>query len=99
MIARDLVMADAHGDALPTIEAGEPRPGASTPDMRARRAQFEAEALAHLDALYSFALKLTRSRDEAEDLVSETMLRALERWEQYQLGTVLGSLRSSITCS
>jgi RNA polymerase sigma-70 factor, ECF subfamily len=51
------------------------------------RARFEAEALAHLDALYSFALKLSRSRDEAEDLVSDTILRALERWEQYRLGT------------
>ncbi len=51
------------------------------------RAQFEREALVHLDALYSFALKLARSRDDAEDLVSDTFLRALERWEQYHLGT------------
>jgi RNA polymerase sigma-70 factor (ECF subfamily) len=51
------------------------------------RAHFEQEALVHLDALYSFALKLARARDEAEDLVSDTMLRAFERWEQYRLGT------------
>jgi RNA polymerase sigma-70 factor, ECF subfamily len=51
------------------------------------RAHFEQEALVHLDALYSFALKLARARDEAEDLVSETVLRAFERWEQYRLGT------------
>jgi RNA polymerase sigma-70 factor (ECF subfamily) len=56
-------------------------------DTRARREQFEREALVHLDAMYSFALKLTRSRDEAEDLVSDTVLRAFDRWEQYQLGT------------
>jgi RNA polymerase sigma-70 factor, ECF subfamily len=56
-------------------------------DRVARRAQFEREALVHLDALYSFALKLARSRDDAEDLVSDTMLRAIERWEQYHLGT------------
>ena len=68
--------------------------GASTvADMTAplsraeRRAQFEREALVHLDALYSFALKLTRARDDAEDLVSDTILRAFDRWEQYQLGT------------
>lgn len=54
---------------------------------RERRKQFEGEVLEHLDAMYSFALKLSRSRDEAQDLVSETILRALERWEQYQLGT------------
>jgi RNA polymerase sigma-70 factor (ECF subfamily) len=56
-------------------------------DHKERRAQFEREALVHLDAMYSFALKLARSRDDAEDLVSDTMLRALERWEQYHLGT------------
>ncbi len=54
---------------------------------RERRKRFEGEVLEHLDAMYSFALKLSRSRDEAQDLVSETVLRALERWEQYQLGT------------
>ncbi|HEX6537437.1 MAG TPA: sigma-70 family RNA polymerase sigma factor [Gemmatimonadaceae bacterium] len=62
-------------------------PARSTADARDRRARFEAEVLAHLDALYSFALKLTHERDDAEDLVSETVLRALDRWEQYQLGT------------
>jgi RNA polymerase sigma-70 factor (ECF subfamily) len=54
---------------------------------QARRARFEAEALAQLDALFGFALRLTRQRDDAEDLVSDTMLRALERWEQYRLGS------------
>jgi len=56
-------------------------------DDTAPRARFEREALVHLDALYSFALKLARARDDAEDLVSDTVLRAFERWEQYQLGT------------
>lgn len=67
-----------------------PSPAAdmATPlDRAERRARFEQEALVHLDALYSFALKLTRARDDAEDLVSDTILRAFDRWEQYQLGT------------
>ncbi len=51
------------------------------------RERFEAEAMPHLDALYSFAMKLARARDEADDLVSDTLLRAFERWEQYRLGT------------
>jgi RNA polymerase sigma-70 factor, ECF subfamily len=55
--------------------------------MPADRRQFESEALVHLEALYSFAFKLARSRDDAEDLVSDTLLRAFERWEQYNLGT------------
>lgn len=60
---------------------------AITTTEAAQRARFEAEALVHLDALYSFALKLSRVRDDAEDLVSDTVLRAFERWDQYRLGT------------
>lgn len=52
-----------------------------------RRARFDEEAVRHLDALYSFALKLTRAKEDAEDLVSETLLRAFQRWEQYRIGT------------
>ena len=59
----------------------------SPADRVSGRAQFEREALVHLDAMYSFALRLARSRDDAEDLVSDTILRAFERWEQYHLGT------------
>jgi RNA polymerase sigma-70 factor (ECF subfamily) len=51
------------------------------------RERFDAEAVRQLDALYSFALKLTRVREEAEDLVSDTMVRAFQRWEQYRLGS------------
>jgi len=69
-------------------EGASPAADMTAPLSRAeRRAQFEREALVHLDALYSFALKLTRARDDAEDLVSDTILRAFDRWEQYQLGT------------
>lgn len=84
---------DARGTGGATPEArhaAEPS-GPGTPgtaqERAARRAQFEREALQHLDALYSFALKLARGRDDAEDLVSDTLLRAFERWEQYRLGT------------
>jgi RNA polymerase sigma-70 factor (ECF subfamily) len=70
-------------DRTGTVMGSSPR-SESVPEGRAR---FEAEALVHLDAMYSFALKLSRSRDDAEDLVSDTILRAFERWEQYRLGT------------
>jgi RNA polymerase sigma-70 factor (ECF subfamily) len=88
-----LELANTRGAALEgRVASTESAPGAAdgpaTPLSRAdRRAQFEQEALVHLDALYGFALKLTRARDDAEDLVSDTMLRAFDRWEQYQLGT------------
>jgi RNA polymerase sigma-70 factor (ECF subfamily) len=52
-----------------------------------RPARFDQEAMAQMDALYSFAFKLTKVREEAEDLVSDTMLRAFQRWRQFQLGS------------
>jgi RNA polymerase sigma-70 factor (ECF subfamily) len=86
---------DAGERVVERVVAVEPGIGAqATPAVQPAAAEvpqgrrrFEAEALVHLDALYSFALKLARGRDDAEDLVSDTMLRAIERWEQYRLGT------------
>ena len=48
---------------------------------------FDEEALPHLDAVYRFALRLSGSRDTAEDLVQETFLRAFRGWEGYTPGT------------
>ena len=80
-----VALADAGGlDESPSDQIAS---DADDADRAARRARFESEALVHLDALYSFGLKLARSRDEAEDLVSDTVLRAFDRWEQYRLGT------------
>jgi RNA polymerase sigma-70 factor (ECF subfamily) len=48
---------------------------------------FAEEALPHLDAVYRFAIRLTGSADDAEDLVQETFLRAFRAWDQYTRGT------------
>jgi RNA polymerase sigma-70 factor (ECF subfamily) len=63
----------------------EVNPGAARHD--GRPARFDQEATAQMDALYSFAFKLTKVREEAEDLVSDTILRAFERWRQFELGS------------
>jgi len=50
-------------------------------------ADFQKEALPHMDAVYRFALRLSGTRDRAEDLVQETFLRAFRSWGQYTPGT------------
>jgi RNA polymerase sigma-70 factor (ECF subfamily) len=50
---------------------------------------FEAEALQHLPALMALATRLTRSRSEAEDLVQDTLVKALRAREQYRTETNL----------
>jgi RNA polymerase sigma-70 factor (ECF subfamily) len=50
---------------------------------------FEAEALAHLDALHAVAKRMTRNPTDAEDLVQDTLVKAMRFREQYQPGTNL----------
>lgn len=50
---------------------------------------FAAEAVSHLDALYAVACKLTRNPTEAEDLVQDTLLKAMRAREQFHQGTNL----------
>jgi RNA polymerase sigma-70 factor (ECF subfamily) len=51
------------------------------------RKRFEEEALPHLDALYSMALRLSRNSDDAGDLLQETILRAYRFFHQFEAGT------------
>ena len=48
---------------------------------------FESQLLAAADAVYRFALALTRDQVRAEDLVQETYVRALAHRDQFELGT------------
>ncbi len=50
---------------------------------------FPRQALEHLDALYNFAIYLTRNPPEADDLVQETYLRAFRFAHRFQTGTHL----------
>jgi RNA polymerase sigma-70 factor (ECF subfamily) len=54
---------------------------------RPARADFEREALPHLPALYSAALRLTRNERDAEDLVQDAMLRAFRFFDTFEAGT------------
>jgi len=66
--------AEAHNDA------GEPTEGSNVHS-------FEEVALPHFDSVAGFALSLTRSGADAEDLVQETFLRAFKGWHTFTPGT------------
>lgn len=48
---------------------------------------FENEALPHMEALHSYALKLCRDEQSSRDLVQETMLKAFRYSHTYSEGT------------
>jgi RNA polymerase sigma-70 factor (ECF subfamily) len=49
--------------------------------------RFEAEALRWLPDVARYALSLTRSESDADDLVQDAFLTAYQRWHQFQEGT------------
>jgi RNA polymerase sigma-70 factor, ECF subfamily len=53
------------------------------------RIRFEEEALALSDQVYRVARHLAGSREDAEELVQETYVRAFRSWRSYQPGTNL----------
>jgi RNA polymerase sigma-70 factor (ECF subfamily) len=57
---------------------------------------FIDELMAALPGLRAFAISLTRSMERAEDLVQETVLRAISRQESFELGTNLQAWLTTI---
>jgi RNA polymerase sigma-70 factor, ECF subfamily len=57
------------------------------PDDRGNAETFEALTMPLLAPLYNFAHWLTGNRDEAEDLVQETYVKALKGFSSFTLGT------------
>ncbi|HLI79828.1 MAG TPA: sigma-70 family RNA polymerase sigma factor [Candidatus Binataceae bacterium] len=54
---------------------------------RSTRESFEREVMPHLDSIYSMALRLARNREDANDLLQDTILRAYRFFHQYTPGT------------
>ena len=61
----------------------------STETPAQRAARFERDALPYLELLYPAALRMTRNRADAEDLVQETFAKAYASFWQFQPGTNL----------
>lgn len=67
------------------------RAGSPVSDGRRRSEAdaFEVDLLTHLDVLYSVASRMTRSGTEAEDLVQDTLVKAMRARDQFEAGTNL----------
>lgn len=50
---------------------------------------FEVELLGHLDTLYSVSCRMTKGTTEAEDLVQDTIVKAMRARDQFEPGTNL----------
>jgi RNA polymerase sigma-70 factor, ECF subfamily len=62
---------------------------AAEPEDPLLRERFERDVLPMLPSLYGAAMRLTRNRSDAEDLVQETYLRAYRGFAGFQEGTNL----------
>jgi len=61
----------------------------TVPAKTAPTADFESAALTHAPALYSVAVRMTGRPSDAEDLVQDTLLKALRAQHQFAEGTNL----------
>jgi RNA polymerase sigma-70 factor (ECF subfamily) len=59
------------------------------PESSQNQSDFAKLAVEHLDALHAMASKLTRHGSEAEDLVQDTLLKAMRAHDQFSAGTNL----------
>jgi RNA polymerase sigma-70 factor, ECF subfamily len=81
---------------LTLIHGGARSEHAQRPPTRER---FRAEVEQTVPALYPRALQLCRNRDQAADLVQDTVERAMRFWKQFTLGSNLKAWLSQILFS
>ena len=59
----------------------------SEQELIQRKRNFEKEALPHMKILYNNALRMSGNREEANDLLQDTYLRAFRLYHKFQRGT------------
>jgi RNA polymerase sigma-70 factor, ECF subfamily len=57
------------------------------PQLEIKYKDFDNEIVPHMNALRSFALKMTNDLDESEDLVQDTLLKAFRFFDKFEKGT------------
>ncbi|MFO7526342.1 MAG: sigma-70 family RNA polymerase sigma factor [Ignavibacteriaceae bacterium] len=58
-----------------------------TSEQKKLYADFEREAVPHMDALYNYAIKMTGDSDDASDLIQDTYLKAFRFFDKFEQGT------------
>jgi RNA polymerase sigma-70 factor, ECF subfamily len=76
------VGAGEEGTIFTEAPTRQPAPGGGR-----KREEFARCALPHMDQVYTAGRYLTRNKEEAEDLLQETFLRAYRFWHQFTPGT------------
>jgi RNA polymerase sigma-70 factor (ECF subfamily) len=76
-------------DATPTTADLAAPATATAADAAAKSTDFDQQIRPYLDQLYPAALRMTRNRADAEDLVQETLTKAYTAYHQFTPGTNL----------
>ena len=56
-------------------------------NLQRKDIEFQQVALTHTDAVYRTAMRMTKNKADAEDLVQETFLKAYRFWESFEKGS------------
>jgi len=56
-------------------------------ELEKKYSDFDSEIVPHINALNSFALKMTNDMDDAGDLVQDTLLKAFRFFDKFEKGT------------
>jgi RNA polymerase sigma-70 factor (ECF subfamily) len=64
-----------------------PKGATRSPRAAARHDEFAAACLPHQSEMHGVAMRLTRSPDDAKDLVQETLMRAMCAWSRFEPGS------------
>ena len=56
-------------------------------ELKLLYADFQREAVPHMNAVFNFALRMTGDEDDANDLVQETYLKAFRFFDKFEKGT------------
>jgi RNA polymerase sigma-70 factor, ECF subfamily len=88
-VRQEFALTGASAETSTGLTAGGPHNDVAPLPSAAEVDPFLVELLTHLDTLYAVASRMTKSTAEAEDLVQDTVVKAMRARDQFQAGTNL----------